>query len=282
MSVFVDKMSVLCYITGKELKKMKKTLSQENIVLKEMQLNGFITLKEAMDKLYVSEATARRLFTRMEKKGLGIRSHGKINLPDSSYSFYRYETSEELYVKEKKEIANEGVKLLRDGDSIFLDSGTTVCLFSMALSQAVKQGKLKNIKVFTNSFMIINILNDIVKVNLIGGEYRPNRKDFCGYITEKMIKEYHFDKCFLGSDGFSESTGFTTTDFDSARICENAISNSKNAIILIDSHKLGKESSITFNKGEDISLVITDENIKEEDKKIFLDLGINLKITKND
>lgn len=71
-------------------------------MLKELQLNGSVTLKEAMDKLLISPATARRLFACMEEKGLGIRSHGKISLPDSSFSFYRYETSEELYVKEKK------------------------------------------------------------------------------------------------------------------------------------------------------------------------------------
>ena len=123
---------------------MKKTEAQESVILKEMQLDGFVTLKGAMEKLGVSAATARRLFCRMELKGYGIRSHGKINLPDSSYSFYRYETSEELYVKEKKLIAKDAVKVLRDGDTIFLDSGTTVCLFSMALNEALKQKEIKN------------------------------------------------------------------------------------------------------------------------------------------
>ena len=257
---------------------MKKTLASENVILKEMQLNGFVTLKGAMEKLKVSEATARRLFCRMEEKGYGIRSHGKINLPDSSYSFYRYETSEELYVKEKKLIAKEAVKVIKDGDTVFLDSGTTVCLFSMELSEAIKQKTLRDIKVFTNSYMIISILKDLSEVNLIGGTYRANRKDFCGYMTEKAIKDCHFNKCFLGADGFSENIGFTTTDYNSARICETAINNSDNAIILMDSHKYKKAALVSFSKGDDISLVITDDKIPIDAPQYFLRKGVNLRI----
>ncbi|MBO7345418.1 MAG: DeoR/GlpR transcriptional regulator [Clostridia bacterium] len=257
---------------------MKKTIATENVIIKEMQLNGFVTLKSAMQKLGVSEATARRLFARLEEKGYGIRSHGKISLPDSSYSFYRYETSEELYVKEKKRIAREAVKCINDGDTIFLDSGTTVCLFSMALNEAIKQKQFKNVKVFTNSYMIINILNDSSEVNLIGGTYRPNRKDFCGYMTEKAIKDCHFDKCILGTDGYSASAGFSTTDFESARICETAIANSDNCIILMDSHKYNKAALVSFSKGDNVSLVITDDNISDSAVKTILRNGINVRI----
>ena len=259
---------------------MKKTIATENVILKEMQLNGCVTLKAAMEKLGVSEATARRLFARMEEKGYGIRSHGKISLPDSSYSFYRYETSEELYVKEKKQIAKEAINLISDGETLFLDSGTTVCLFSMALNEAIKQKTLRDIKVFTNSYMIINILNESAVVNLIGGTYRPYRKDFCGYMTEKAIKDCHFDKCILGTDGYSKSAGFSTTDFESAKICETAIENSDNSIILMDSHKYNKAALVSFSKGENVSLVITDDNISDEAKKDFLRAGINIKIAK--
>ena len=259
---------------------MKKTLAGENILLKELQLNGCVTIKEAIEKFNISEATARRLFTRMESKGLGIRSHGKISLPDSTYNFYRYEASEELYVKEKKVIAEYAVKLVKSGDVLFLDSGTTVCLFSMALAEEIRQNLLGNIKVFTNSYMIINILNDLAEVTLIGGTYRPHRKDFCGYMAEKAMKDCHFDKCFLGTDGYHGVAGFTTTDFESAKICETAIERSDNALILMDSHKYKKAAVITFSKGDDLSAVITDDKISLEAEKEFSERGINLRIVK--
>ena len=257
---------------------MKKTIATENIILKEMQLNGYVSLKGAMKILDLSEATVRRIFARIESKGLGVRSHGRISLPDSSYSFYRYETSEELYVKEKKKIAREAISLLNNGDTVFLDSGTTVCLFSMAIKEAVKQNLLKNLKIFTNSYTIINILNECAVVNLIGGAYRPNRKDFCGYMAEKSINECHFDKCVLGTDGFKKNGGFSTTDFESAKICETAIKNSDNVIILMDSHKYNKSALVNFSKGDDVSIVVTDDKISTEAKIELMKVGVSVRV----
>ena len=260
---------------------MKKTIAQETVLLKELQMSGSVSLQSAMDKLEISAATARRLFTRMEEKGYGIRSHGKISLPDSTYSFYSYEASEELYVKEKKEIAKDALSLIKSGDTLFLDSGTTVCLFSMALADALRQKVLKNVNVFTNSYMIINILNGCTTVNLIGGIVRPNRKDFCGYMAEKAIKECHFDKCILGTDGYHKSIGFSTTDFESAKICEVAMENSDKKIILMDSHKFGKAALVGFSSGDNVSVVISDKKLKKEQREEFLMRGINLKIANN-
>lgn len=261
---------------------MKKTLAEENIILKELQLNGVVTVKQAMKILTVSEATARRIFTRMETKGLGVRSHGKISLPDSSLDFYRYDASEELYVNEKKIISKLALNFIKDGDVLFLDSGTTVCLFSMALADALRQKTLKNVKVFTNSYMIINILNDLAVVNLIGGTYRPYRKDFCGYLSEKAISDCHFDKCILGTDGYDEESGFTTTDFESAKICETAIKSSDSTIILMDFHKYGKKALVSFSSGENVTFVITDDKINRRAIDKFYAKGINIKIANND
>lgn len=261
---------------------MKKTIAEENIILKELQLNGTVTVKQAMEVLSISEATARRIFTRMEIKGLGVRSHGKISLPNSSLDFYRYDASEEIYVNEKKSISKLALSFVKDGDVLFLDSGTTVCLFSMALADALRQKSLKNIKVFTNSYMIINILNDLAVVNLIGGTFRPYRKDFCGYLSEKAISDCHFDKSFLGTDGYDVNSGFTTTDFESAKICETAIKSSDAAIILMDFHKYGKNALVSFSNGDNITAVITDDKIDKQAVKNFYSIGINVKIAKND
>ena len=130
--------------------------------------------------------------------------------------------------------------------------------------------------------MIINILNDLAVVNLIGGTYRPYRKDFCGYLSEKQISDCHFDKCILGTDGYSLTSGFTTTDFESAKICETAIKSSNSAIILMDFHKYSKNSLISFSNGENITAVVTDDRIDKRAIKEFYSMGINVKIAKND
>ena len=257
---------------------MRNFIVSEDLILKELQLNGSITLKETTSKFNISEATARRLFDRLERKGIGVRSHGKISLPDSTYNFYRYESSKEVYVNEKKKIAEYAVSIVKDGDVIFLDSGSTVCLFSVALADAIRRKIISNIKVFTNSYVIINVLNNLAEVSLVGGKYRHNRKDFCGYMAEKAMKDCHFNKCILGTDGYNSIVGFTTTDFESARICETAIEQSDDAIILMDSHKYKKAAVISFSKGDNLSLVITDNKIISEATTVFAEKGINVKV----
>lgn len=262
------------------MKKYEKTKTQETVLLKDLQLNGRVTLKEAMEKMCLSESTVRRLFARMEQKGLAIRTYGDISLPSSTYNFYHYETSKGLHVEEKRLIAQEAVKMIHDGDTIFLDSGTTVFLFSLALSKAIEEKKLKNVRIFTNSFMILDNLNQSVPVNLVGGEYRPNRKDFCGYMTEKVIKEFHYNKCILGTDGFDVRNGFSTTDFNTARICETAIAQSDTSIILMDSHKFNNPATISYSKGDNISAVVVDEGITLEQKKMLMEAGVSVVVAK--
>lgn len=259
---------------------MKKTKLQETILLKELQLSGHISIRDAMEKMSLSESTARRLFTRMEEKGLAIRSHGAIGLPSSTYNYYHYDTSKSMHVEEKRTIARETVKMLREGDTIFLDSGTTVFLFALALNEEVQQKRLKNIRVFTNSFMIVDNLNQLISVNLAGGEYRSHRKDFCGYVTEKVIKEFHYNRCILGTDGFSAESGFSTTDFNTARICEAAISRSDNVIVLMDSHKFDNPATISYSMGENISAVVIDDGVTEEHKKMLTDAGVPVIVAK--
>jgi DeoR family fructose operon transcriptional repressor len=99
-------------------------------------------------------------------------------------------------------------------------------------------------------------------------------------MAEKSMKDCHFDKCFLGTDGYNPIAGFTTTDFESARICETAIERSDNSLILMDSHKYNKAAVICFSKGENLSLVITDYKIPDEGIKAFKSKGINIRITK--
>ena len=134
--------------------------------------------------------------------------------------------------------------------------------------------------VFTNSFMIVDNLNQLISVNLAGGEYRSHRKDFCGYVTEKVIKEFHYNRCILGTDGFSAESGFSTTDFNTARICEAAISRSDNVIVLMDSHKFDNPATISYSMGENISAVVIDDGVTEEHKKMLTDAGVPVIVAK--
>ena len=238
---------------------MNKTQKNEMLLLKELNTRKIINIKTAIELLGVSESTVRRLFTNLEQKGVCVRGHGSIRILDNDFTnIYVYESVENTGVAEKEIIADKALKLIKDGDTIFLDSGTTLAKLGAKIADALRDNILHRITVFTNSLVNLNVLKDYVQVNVIGGEYRENRKDFCGIIAEMVIRNICFDKCFLGTDGYSEDVGFTATDFQTARIAQMVIANSGESYILADSEKFKKSAGVCFAKEGDITGVITD------------------------
>ena len=237
---------------------MNKTQRNEMILLKELNTQKIIDIKQAMNLLGVSESTVRRLFVNLEQKGVCIRGHGCIRIFDNDITnIYVYERVENTDVEAKEIIADKAMKYIESNDTIFLDAGTTLAKLSARIADALRDNLLHDLTIFTNSLVNLNILKDYAKVNVIGGEYRDNRKDFCGIIAEMSIKNIYFNKCFVGTDGYGKGVGFTASDFQTARISQLLIANSKESYILADEKKFKQTSGICFAKDEDITAVIT-------------------------
>lgn len=252
---------------------MKKTKKQEMILVNELRIKQRVELGEAMKLLNLSESTIRRLFIRLEQKGFAIRSHGAICLVNSGITLsYDFDKVEGKSVSQKGMIANRAVEFLSDRDVIYLDSGTTLAHFCNAVVHKLEADRLSGIKVFTNSLVNLEILKSVMKVNLIGGEFRAHRRDFCGYLAQESLKKLHFTKCFLGTDGYGKQIGFTATDFETARLNEIAVKNSTERYVLMDSEKLLTPSFISYAGYDLITKVITDGLAdREKMKSVFPD-----------
>lgn len=87
-----------------------------------------ISIKEASELCNVSEATARRDLDDMAAAGLLERTHGGAVLHKGTGFEEYHDEKMKAMIPEKTRIAREAVKLIKDGDSIFLDSGTTTLL----------------------------------------------------------------------------------------------------------------------------------------------------------
>ena len=237
---------------------MNKTQRNEMILLRELNTEKIIDIKHAMKLLSVSESTARRLFVNLEQKGVCVRGHGCIRIFDNDITnIYVYERVEGTSVAEKEVIADKAMKHIESGDVIFLDAGTTLAKLSAKIADALRDNQLHNLTIFTNSLVNLNLLKDYADVNVIGGVYRDNRKDFCGIIAEMAMTNICFNKCFVGTDGYGKGVGFTASDFQTARMSRLLIANSEKSYILADKEKFNQTSGICFAKDEDITEVIT-------------------------
>ena len=251
---------------------MKRQEINEIKVLDYLNLHNKMTVQEAMAVTDLSESTVRRLFTRLENSGKCLRYYGGIRLLLDDFSepnYYSYESEEYQYTESKLQIARTAVSLVESGDVLFVDSGTTLSRFAAALSDRIGRDNLENLTVYTNSLVNLNMLRNVDSVNLIGGAFRKNRKDFCGYLAEESLMLFHFTKCFLGADGFSAQSGFTTTDCQTARLNEIALQNSEKKYILMDSSKFFYSSVVAYSRNAHVDAIITDSCPEELDLSVF-------------
>ena len=237
----------------------QKTIQKrEEELLDALKLTSKLSVEDAVNILGVSESTARRLFARLEDKELVIRVYGGISIVRHEDDNYAYERLEIRNVEQKARIGAAAAGMISEGDIIFLDTGTTLPHMCLALSKRIEAGELSGLRIFTSSLVNLNILQKVAPVILIGGEYRPNRRDFHGYLAEEAIKRLHFGKCFLGADGVDTVAGFTTTDFTTSRMNQLALEHSSKVYILCDSSKFGRVSAVTYADISDVGYLVTD------------------------
>lgn len=234
-----------------------KYRQREEKLIRALATNKKLNVADAIELLGVSKSTARRLFIDMEEKGVVVRSYGGVQLATSEG--YSFDISTQRYNEEKDLIGKAACTFVENGDTIFMDSGTTMMGFALNLAQLLKEKAVESLTIFTNSIANLNILSPVTNITLIGGEYRPARKDFYGYLSEQMVENIHFTKCFLGTDGIAKNMRFTATDFQTASLNAVVLRHSSCRIILFDHSKFSSTALVTWGSLSDAEVIITDK-----------------------
>lgn len=233
---------------------------REQELMTRLSLVQKVSLSEAMELLSISESTARRLFAKLEHDGAAIRTHGGIQCVGPAMTRYSFEYGTKTNIEKKTAIGKEACKLVEDGDVIFCDSGTTIQCFCAELIYHIRERGL-SVKVYTNSLANLELLSAHMPVTLVGGEYRANRKDFCGYLSEQALSGLFFNKSFIGADGCTQAHQFTTTDFETASMNEVAMKNSERTIMLVDSSKFQLNTHVIYAPLHALSAIVTDDGV---------------------
>jgi DeoR/GlpR family transcriptional regulator of sugar metabolism len=238
---------------------MNKYIQREQSLMSVLTQKSRVTTPEAVELLNVSEATARRLFSSLETKGKVIRDYGGIQL-SSQHDHYFFEKLEKEDVEEKKRIGHLAASFVQNGDTIYLDCGTTISYMAMSLADRMKQEQLQPQNIITNSIANVRILSVVpsCRVILVGGVYNPNRRDFSGPLTEKYLSDFHFKKAFLGCDGISAEMGFTSNELEISRLNASVLKHSDYSYVLGGLKKFDKKSFISYASLSEINVLITD------------------------
>lgn len=216
-------------------------------------------IAELSAEVGVSEATIRRDLRALESSGRIRRVHGGAVGADFPLSEPVFEEKENLRPDQKKGIAELALKLVDDGDTIYLDGGSTI----LALARLLR--RKRNLTIVTNSLTAASELMDGGhRLILVGGECRPLSRTLVGPLTANVINALRFDKAFIGTIGFTAEDGISTTDPNEAFTKELVMRRAKKVYLLADSSKLGAASFAVSGKPADIDALVTDASISAE------------------
>ena len=258
---------------------MNRNQEREEMLMNALHERGRLSIAEVVALLDVSEATARRLFVQMEKDQKLIRSYGGVQLPVSmdSYSFERYE---KMLAAEKRRIGLAAAARVQNGDSIYMDSGTTLLRMAEALARRLTTGSVHSLTIVTNSLANLAALENApgCRVLLLGGEYNRRRRDFSGTVTEKSLEMFHFRKCFLGCEGLSLQLGFSAHHLELANLDARVVERTERRHVLMDSSKFGSDALVAYAKMEEINVILTDRAPTGELADAIRKAGIELAV----
>ncbi|MBI9104807.1 MAG: DeoR/GlpR transcriptional regulator [Spirochaetales bacterium] len=245
-------------------------------IISMLKEEGAVRVTELSELLDVSVLTIRRDLDLLEKKGVLERSHGGAILRQTMMVESHYIQREKENISEKQALAAAAVELIEDGDTVFVNSGSTNRQVLLYLAQ-------KKVRIVTNHAAGLEIMdgnNPDLKVILTGGSYRHQSRSMAGSFAVDTIRRIFANKAIIGGDGVSMSKGITTPIQQEADVARQMIEQTTgDVIVLVDHTKIGVVSNFSTAPMGRVDFLISDlkaggmldgERLKEEGVELIL------------
>lgn len=246
------------------------TVERRRIITEELHKNKQVDILQLKNLFNVSEVTLRKDLRYLENKNILIRSRGGAMISVKVGEDLSVKKRKVLNLQQKKLIALAALSLIREGDTIILDSGTTI----MQLASHLDKHK---ITVITNALDIAIKLSEFSNLKIIvpGGIFRKKSCSLVGVNAVENIQMFRADKYFVSADGI-DMDGLYTSNLDEGQIAKIIMSHAKENIVLADSSKFDKKGIINFAPLSKITTLVTDSNIPEQYHTHFNEMGITV------
>ena len=171
-------------------------------------------------------------------------------------------------VDAKAKVAVCAATLIESGDLVYIDAGTTT-------GSMIEHINCYDATYVTNGVRhAMELARRGFKTYLLSGQIKASTEAVIGYDAVDSLKKYHFNKCFIGTDGIDINSGLTTADIEESMVKTEAIRRSEKVFILADSSKFGLVASITFaplESGTIITDQLLDKSYRSQTEIIVLD-----------
>jgi len=239
-------------------------------ILEILNRDGRVLVPDLARQFRTSQVTIRKDLELLHGQGRVHRTHGgALPAQESALEDPTLREKEKLHRKEKLQIAAAAARMVREGQVVILDSGTTTTAIARALRGFV------NLTIITNAVNIAaELAGSTLEVILTGGSLRKNSFSLVGPIAEETLRRLNADILFLGVDGFDVHYGLSTPNLLEAKVNRAMMEVARVTVAVCDSSKFGRRSLSTIAPPSAVDQVITDRGIAKSDLNALRKAGI--------
>ncbi|MBE9461580.1 DeoR/GlpR family DNA-binding transcription regulator [Dyadobacter subterraneus] len=241
-----------------------------NFILEKLQNNNEVGFGELSIDLNVSEDTIRRDIDTLAENGLLLKIRGGA-IPRSHNPLSFKDRMDHLQ-DDKEIIALKAQTLIKSGQTIFMDGGTSVYTLVTLLSTDIK------LTVITNNTAIIPALSAYTGIELIvlGGHYLKESETIVGYQAIKMVRNFQADLFFMGICALDMQKGVTASYMQEAELKQTMLEHSSTAIALSTFDKLETFEPYRVCPIQSLDYVITEMDSQNERFEPYKKAGIKV------
>ena len=238
-----------------------------------VERQGRVGVGQLATRFGVSTVSIRHDLNVLDGQGAIVRTRGgALALRDSED--LHLTVKQNLHRAQKVRIAEAAVKLIEDGETIILDSGSTTA----EIAKQIRSMPLRSVNVITNALNVALLLVNAPHVNLImlGGVLRSNSFSLSGPQAERALDGLYADRLFLGVDSIDPEIGLMTPHLLEAQLNLRMMKIARQVIAVADASKLMRRSLSVIARAEQIDMLITDRSARPESVAAFEKKGIDV------
>ena len=252
----------------------RDTSNRRERIVALLREQGSVQIPALAERFRVSTQTLRKDLNFLDDKGICTRSSGGAILkrPPPSPTEEAIDVKRTLFADQKVRIGRSAASLIKNDESVLLDSGTT----ALQVARHIDPGA--SLAVVTNDVGIMNelVTRENVQLVFLGGTLRRKNLSFYGTQTERALQDLHVDKLILAADGFDIEKGLTT-HFEPEALLNRMMCRAASEIIVIaDSSKFGRICLHKVLEPQGISKLVTDTGIPESAREALTRIGVEV------
>jgi DeoR family glycerol-3-phosphate regulon repressor len=241
---------------------------REQEILRELRLAGGSTrISFLANRLGVSDETIRRNIKSLAARSLVRKVHGGVLLSESlTVTEQPFQLRMDKNAGIKQRLAQKVAEMIVDGDSLFLDIGSTTAYVAMALRNH------QNLYIVTNSLAVSHTLasRNNNRVFFAGGELRPHDGGAFGTHAINFIRRFSVRYAVFSIGAINADIGFMLHDIQEADLSQEAATRAQTRIIVADSSKFGQRAPIAIEDQSQFNILVTDQ-VPADDIAAMLD-----------